>query len=296
MSEQRKRIVKTAESRSAKAKRTSFIAIVLAPALASCVLFAQNQPDHHAAAGDASRNEAKATFEKVCASCHALDGRGGERGPDIASKAEAVRKTDAQLGRIIGEGKIAAGMPSFAGYGAERIAALVGYVRTLQGGRGRAQLPGDAARGKALFYGKAKCSECHMVEGRGGFYGADLTAYAAVRGADEVRAAIVSPGKDLDPRRGLITVTLKDSRTVSGMARNQDNFSLQLQTADGVFHLLDKADIRTLKYEGRLPMPANYGTSLSAKELDDVVSFLLQAAGSDNKRKASGELDDGEEE
>src|SRR5438445_8592038 len=40
---------------------------------------------------------AKDAFESVCASCHGLDGKGGERGPNIASRPEAVHKSAQEL-------------------------------------------------------------------------------------------------------------------------------------------------------------------------------------------------------
>lgn len=243
----------------------------------------------------ASPADAKETFETICASCHGLDGRGGERGPDLVSRAEVVAKTDAELGRTLREGKTAAGMPSFGGLGANRIAALVGYLRSLQGGTKTERLPGNPAQGKTLFFGKAKCGDCHMVGGQGGFFGQDLSKYAGKRSAEDIRAAIVNPNKDLDPRRGLVTVEFADSSRLSGLARNEDNFSLQLQTADGTFHLLNKADIRTQKYEGKSPMPADYSATLSKAELGDLVSFLIRAASADKGNQGKNADDDYDE-
>lgn len=244
---------------------------------------------------DAARQEAKSTFDSICASCHGLDGRGGERGPDVATRPDTVGKSDAELLKVLREGRAGRGMPSFASYGPERLAALVDYLRTLEGGTKPAPLPGDPARGKTLFFAKAKCSQCHMVGGRGGFFAVDLTAYAARLSADDVRQAIVDPNKNLDPRRGLVTVTLADSSTLSGVARNQDNFSLQLQTPDGRFHLLNKADIRTVAYEGRSLMPADYASTLSPAELNDLVSYLLRAAKSGDPKKGQREYEDDED-
>jgi cytochrome c oxidase cbb3-type subunit 3 len=115
--------------------------------------------------------EARKTFETVCSSCHGLDGRGGERGPDLVSRAEVSAKSDADLKEILEKGKTAAGMPSFANYGTERLAVVVNYLRTLQGRTNAMKLPGNPARGKTLFYGKAKCSHCRMKSGQGGFWG-----------------------------------------------------------------------------------------------------------------------------
>src|SRR6266567_3267308 len=114
--------------------------------------------------------------------------------------------------------------------------------------------------------------------------------------ADEVRAVIVDPNKNLDPRHGLVTVSLADSTTLVGLARNQDNFSLQLQTPDGVFHLINKSDIRSLSYEGRSAMPSDYGAILSHEELKDLVSYLLRTSRSENTRKPKNNPEDGDEE
>lgn len=235
-------------------------------------------------------------FEAACASCHGLDARGGERGPDIVSRPEVVHKTDAELLKILTDGKTAQGMPTFASYGSEKLSALVAYLRTLQGRGKGTSLPGDPVRGKALFLGKAGCAECHMVRGQGGFFAQDLTAYAARMDANEVRAAIINPNKDLDPRRGLVTVTLADSTTFYGIARNEDNFSLQLQTPDGLFHLLNKADIKDLTYNGKSAMPSDYGSTLSSQELNDLVSYLLDISRSGNARNAGNNRVEGEEE
>ena len=272
-----------------------FTAILCFVAAAPIVLHSQNH--RGAAASDvksARPIEARAAFENLCASCHGLDARGGERAPDIVSRSGVVHKTDAELVKILRDGKTAEGMPSFASYGPAKLSALVAYLRTLQGRGKETPLPGDAARGKTLFFGKGKCAECHMVAGRGGFFARDLTAYAAGMAPDEVRAAIVNPNQDLDPRRGLLTVTLSDLSVLSGVARNEDNFSLQLQTQDGAFHLINKAELRATTQTGRSPMPSDYASTLSAAELNDLVSYLLQTSRSEKTRRGKAEDDDEE--
>lgn len=254
-------------------------------------MFAMGPPRNFQSDNAPGTAEAKKTFEAVCASCHGLDGRGGERGPDLVGRAEVAGKSNADLEAIIEKGKPAAGMPSFASYGVERIGPLVRYLRTLQGRGTTAKLPGSPAQGRILFYGKAKCAECHMVSGQGGFWGQDLTKYGGRRDANDIRSAIANPDKDLDPRRGLVTVALRDSRRITGLPRNEDNFSLQLQTADGKFHLLNKSDVEKLSYEGRSGMPTNYGSTLSASELNDLVSFLFRSAGTEAKQARDSDDD-----
>ena len=263
--------------------------------VAASVILAESQYGT-ASKASASQAEAKSTYEAVCASCHGLDARGGERGPNLASRAEVLRKTDAQLLKILAEGKINAGMPSFSSYGSAKLSSLVAYLRVLQGRAGESPLPGDPERGKLLFFGKAKCAECHMVSGQGGFFAQDLTTYAEGMGSDAIRGAILNPNKGLDPRRSLVRVTLVGSTTLSGLARNEDNFSLQLQTLDGKFHLLDKSDIQSLIYTGQSPMPADYATALSPAELNDLASYLLRSASVVNTRKPRNKWEENDDE
>jgi putative heme-binding domain-containing protein len=273
------------------------LAICCVLSFAAILLSAQNKSGAAAAdANAASRTQAKATYESICASCHGLDAHGSERGPDIASRQEVVDKSDAQLVEILKNGKTAAGMPAFSAFGDSRIAALVAYLRTLQGLGDAAPLPGDSANGKVLFFGKARCGNCHIVGGQGGFFAQDLTSYASRMNADGVRDKILNPDKDLDVRRGMVTVILRDSSKVSGAVRNEDNFSLQLQSPDGAFHFLSKSDIQTQTYAGKTAMPSDYGSTLSQKEMTDLVSYLLRVSRSKNKKPAGDNLEDGDDE
>jgi len=239
---------------------------------------------------------AKTTFESVCAGCHGLDGRGGERGPDISSRREVVRKSDADLMVVLKEGKITGGMPAFGMYGEKRLSELVAYLRVLQGGSKQAVLAGDPSAGKALFFGKAKCSECHTADGNGGFLGSDLSGYVGAKAADDVRAAIIAPNKNRDPRSGLVTVKLADASVVTGVLRNEDNFSLQLLTPDGTFHLLNKANIVELTRLGSSAMPSDYGHTLSAREIDDLIGFLQRISRSRGVKSPASNREGGDDE
>jgi cytochrome c oxidase cbb3-type subunit III len=225
----------------------------------------------------ATQAEAKQTYESVCAACHGLDAHGGERGPNIASRPEVVRKTDTELAQILTSGKPAGGMPSFAAFGPTKISALVAYLRTLQGQGKALALPGDPARGKSLFFGKARCSQCHSLAGQGGFFASDLAIYSGKLDPGELRNKVISPDEDLDPRLGLIHVVLSDGTELTGASRNESNFTLQLQSPDGTFHLLNKSAIRSQTYLGVSGMPQDYGATLAPVEINDLVSLVMQS-------------------
>lgn len=179
-------------------------------------------------------------------------------------------------------------MPAFDSLGGAKIEAVARYLRVLQGKRsGPVVLPGDARAGKALFFGKAGCSQCHMVGGKGGFIAADLTDYGRAQAVDAIRDAITNPNREPSPRdRGVIVVT-RDGQKIFGVARNEDNFSLQLQTSDGAFHLFMKSDLEHVEYQPQSLMPSDYASKLTRRELDDLVSYLASLAAGQKRGNSS---------
>jgi cytochrome c oxidase cbb3-type subunit 3 len=220
----------------------------------------------------------KQTFASTCAGCHGLDGRGGERAPNIADSPRVQRLSDAQIVRIIENGIPETGMPAFRLLESADIPAVIAYLHTLQGAKKSVNLPGDPKRGKKLFFAKAGCSGCHMVAGKGGFIASDLSGYARTHAVEQTRSAISSPTPDDDRQARMVTATTRSGEKYVGIIRNEDNFSVQLQTLDGTFHFLPKSDLETLQYNSGTLMPTNYASTLSPNELNDVVSYLMSVA------------------
>src|ERR1700684_2245954 len=159
------------------------------------------------------------TFASTCAGCHGLDGRGGERAPNIAENSKVQRLSDPEISRIIENGIPGAGMPAFRSLGDSQIKAVITYLRTLQGANNLAKSPGDANRGEALFFGKAHCSGCHMVAGKGGFIASDLSGYAGTHGLDQTRSAIISPALGGNRSARTATVNTRDRERYVGRIR-----------------------------------------------------------------------------
>jgi cytochrome c oxidase cbb3-type subunit 3 len=278
--------------------RESGRTIIVLAALCGFASVAPLWPQSEAKRSDISSPASPATvlagqrvFATTCAACHGLDARGGERAPDILARPEVQRMTDADISRVVREGTRSKAMPAFgASLDSAHIREVTLYLRSLlQGHSGGAQVPGDPASGKAIFFGKGGCADCHMVNGTGGFMGADLSSYAESRAAGEVRDAITDPAKNSAMRREKVAaVTTREGQQYTGIARNEDNFSLQLQTPDGAFHLLMKSDLDRIEYPPQSLMPGDYAQRLSATELNDLVSFLARAAATNSKSGARG--------
>src|ERR1700680_660415 len=79
---------------------------------------------------------------------------------------------------------------------------------------------------------------------------------------------------DQSPRARTMVVSTRDGNRLSGFARNEDNFSLQLQTLDGKFHFVDKSAVISVDYSPAASA-ADAEKKLSKSDLDALVTYLV---------------------
>ena len=191
--------------------------------------------------------------------------------------------SDKELSNIVSNGVSGTGMPAFHSLSALQLQSLVSYIRDLQGKTESRAVPGDSARGKEIFFGKGECSSCHAVAGQGGFLGPDLTSYGSAASSKQILDAILNSNRIVPSGYKSAVVTLGDGSSVEGVVRNEDNFSVQLQTQDGAFHFFQKSELQKFEYSKQSRMPSNYAQRLNQDELNDLVSFLMGATPAHDK-------------
>jgi cytochrome c oxidase cbb3-type subunit III len=250
-------------------------ALVLISLGAAGNVLCQNPNGEESASAQKLDLRGKNIFEGKCATCHGLDGLGGEHAPEIVRRAGAKALSDEALLNVIHDGIPEEGMPGFPSIGGEDAHALVSYLRFLQGRSAGNSVPGDPARGHDLFYGKAGCSACHQIASRAEFVAGDLAGFARDHPADEIRDAILSPAGG--PQETATAVT-REGLKFSGTIRNEDSASLQLQDGDGRFYLLMKSSVVSVQRKTGDPMPVDYRRRLSSSEVDDLVAYILREA------------------
>ncbi|MGC1461499.1 MAG: c-type cytochrome [Terracidiphilus sp.] len=258
-----------------------------------------------AVSGFAQRgNQGAQVFNQNCSACHGSDGKGSDRGADIAAAQKVVLLSDADLVKIVHDGT-SAGMPPFAQLGAPRITALVAYLRTLQGAASESTsrsvpptgaVGGNPANGRILFYGKAQCSNCHAVSGEGGVLGPDMTGYAITHQPAAIQQSIVSPGAApgaTQGRRGVgggglgfgrgdvlakdVQIVTRSGQKLIGVVRNENNLSIAMMTEDGRYHFLDRSMVASETTLKTL-MPVDYDARLTTNEIGDIVAFLVASS------------------
>jgi cytochrome c oxidase cbb3-type subunit III len=257
----------------------------LSPLLGPCLLLSafnisfslaqqNSSSDHSNVTLEVGRN----TYNSSCAGCHGLDGRGSDKAVNISGSAKVRHLSDAQLSGIISNGVPGTGMPAFHSLSERQTRAVVGYLRSLQGKLEARTPPGDAVRGKEIFFGKGDCSNCHTISGKGGFLGPDLTDHGATASAKAIHEEIVRSPRV--PSAGYLTAVLTTASgdRLEGLIRNEDNFSVQFQTKDGSFHFFQKSELRSLDRLETSLMPTDYRERLSPGELNDLVRYLMTAS------------------
>ncbi|HUQ92290.1 MAG TPA: c-type cytochrome [Bryobacteraceae bacterium] len=214
----------------------------------------------------------RALFLNSCAGCHGVTGQGG-RGPNLRQRGVWHPLDDDEMFKTIQKGVPGADMPA-TNLPEDQIWSLTAFVRSLTAPAMETNVAGNPGAGEQVYWGKAGCSNCHRILGRGGMLGPDLSNVGAIRQVEEIRESIIDPDADGFLRYKGVTAVLKDGRTIKGVARNRSNYSIQIQDAQGDLHLLPMSAVKDLSISDHSPMPRNYKERLSAQELTDLIAFL----------------------
>ena len=241
------------------------------------------------AGNPAAIQEGASLFRANCSPCHGLHAQGGGRGPDLTAGRWVHGSTDADIFRTITRGVPGTEMPAN-GFDDSETWAILAYLRSLTPGENEAKseaVSGDSAKGEKIFWGTGGCSTCHMVQGRGGVLGPDLSHVGEARSVPYLTESIREPSKELtsgmlDPNNhyGLplvydtVTVVTADGRKIVGVAKNEDTFSIQLLDTGQQLQFFLKKNLKEVTHERKSLMPAYSETMLTPAELQDLVTYL----------------------
>ncbi|MGE0405548.1 MAG: PQQ-binding-like beta-propeller repeat protein, partial [Candidatus Korobacteraceae bacterium] len=228
-------------------------------------------------------------FGTVCAGCHGTGANGGERGPSLVNSRSVRGRSEAQLQQLIREGT-SGGMPPFA-LPQEQLQALAQWIRSLNVSAFEVKPAGDVAAGEQFFFGKGQCSSCHMIAGRGGSNGPDLSDVGRQLALRDLQLALDNPTLHAGSRTAsncpswawcpqsswsVANVRLRNGSTLRGFLRGQGKHDLQLQTSDGRLQLLKESEYLDVTREPGSSMPP---LKASALERRDLVAYLSARGG-----------------
>jgi cytochrome c oxidase cbb3-type subunit 3 len=215
-------------------------------------------------------------FQQLCSSCHGRGGEGGQgegQGPNLVNSWEVRRASDQDLSGVIQNGVKGTAMPPFA-LPEPQIRELAAYVRSLNAPANSVPVSGDPKAGEAIFFGSGGCSGCHMVRGRGGYLGPDLTDAGSAHRLGELREAILNPDRlSID---GYQPVLLREpgGKELRGIVKHESNWAMEILDEKGGVHLLHGAAMRQAVVQSKPWMPNDYGRRLNQAEIQDLLAFL----------------------
>jgi alcohol dehydrogenase (cytochrome c) len=225
-------------------------------------------------------------FRTFCTACHGVDARGGTRGPDLTAGNWVHGGTDAEIFATITRGVPGTDMPPSV-LDEQEVWGLVAYLKSLSAAAAP-RVEGDRAAGERLFFGESACSRCHMIGGRGGRLGPDLSRIGAGRTPAVLTEAIRTPSAHMAEGFETVTVVPRSGATSTGILRNEDTFSLQLMDATEAFHFYLKENVKEVTYPRRSLMPDYPETRLEPAKLKDIVAFLVSLRGGASRAGAVG--------
>lgn len=257
----------------------------------SATLFAQEKNPY---AGDPKIAKlGEYQFRLNCAFCHGLGARGGGRGPDL-TRAKRHGSTDAEIFHNIHDGIAGTAMPAATnggigvGMSDEEIWQVITYIRSVEV-KAPAQPSGNAEHGKQLFNGALGCSTCHMIQGKGGRLGPDLTSVGTSRSTEYLVESLRNPSrrlaqgifeamKEFPQEYVSVSVVTADGTKLGGVVLNEDQFTLQMLDTREQLHLFEKDRLRLLEKRRESAMPAYDQKMLSDKDLQDLIAYLQTAS------------------
>ena len=143
---------------------------------------------------------------------------------------------------------------------------LVSYRGSMYGG--------DSQRGRNIFFQHqtGQCIRCHAYDDYGGNAGPRINGIAKILSRAELLESLIDPGKRLAPGFGVVTLTLNNGETTSGVLEKETATSLFLKMGNDPDAEIKKNAIKERKMAPS-SMPDMKGL-LSRREIRDLVSFL----------------------
>ena len=261
----------------------------LAALLAGAVLAsAQNgQPKNSLGRGPQIAAEGQTSYNQTCTGCHGIDGGEGERAPALVGDRRFFRLSESALYDTIKHGIPGTGMPAN-NIPDDNIWKIVVFLRAMRSSASEVDVAGNVEHGKAVFAGKGACIKCHMLDGKGGTIGPDLSNIGAQITLKRLKESLTVDGPIPAGYQPLKVVTRK-GEVIEGVAKNQDDFSIQMLDSQSHLHLLDRSELKSLEESKTSLMPHNYDKVLTPAEYNDLVAMLARQATRNLHKKIEGD-------
>jgi cytochrome c oxidase cbb3-type subunit III len=217
--------------------------------------------------------EGRDLYNRSCTTCHGLNGAAGDRAPALAAEREYLRTSAEDIFEAIRHGIPGSLMPASSLPDAD-IRKVVAYIRSLRAPASEQPVAGDVSHGEAIFRTTGRCLDCHMRAGRGGLLGPDLSDIGGKRSLSALRAALTQARPNTVRGYQAARVVTVEGKALTGIVKNENNFSVQVLDSAGTLHLFTREELREITYQKNSLMPSDYDQQLTSAEMQDLLAFL----------------------
>ena len=229
------------------------------------------------------------TNKKSCLGCHQLNDEGGRIGPNL-NRSSFNYKPEWLYAWISNPQNFRPGtkMPNL-GLEPEEVRAITSFLVSFQAEEGdeKFETPedwkqylsakGDPKRGENIFYdseGIANCSKCHLVKGRGGAVGPDLSYVGTSRTRKFLLESILNPSAVITHGYQTVMILTKNQKFITGIKKNEDESGFDIVDKEGKNLYISREKIKKFKIQKISSMPGNLGDLLKVKDVTDVLAYL----------------------
>jgi len=224
------------------------------------------------------------TFSVNCGFCHGSGARGGEGGPNLLRSPIVLNDRNGEaIYAVTLAGRVDKGMPKFS-LSLDAVADIAAYVHSIPIGRAdraafdpNSIVVGNAVAGKAYFYGKGRCTQCHSLKGDFAHIGTRLDPKTLQDNIISVGAVTLlgAPLPSAPPRT--VTVTLPSNEVIQGTLISIDDFDVSLTEANGTRRTLRrKGDQPRVEVKNPLQAHLDQLREWEDRDIHNLTAFLVK--------------------
>jgi putative heme-binding domain-containing protein len=133
------------------------------------------------------------------------------------------------------------------------------------------EAPGNPKRGEKVFV--QRCGSCHLMFGKGGVIGPDLTSYQ--KGDEQtLLMSIVSPSVEIREGFEHVVIMTRKGDVYSGFRTEENDNAVFLRELSGAARSISKKEIKSTAYSPVSLMPEGLLDGLQERELQDLFAYL----------------------
>ena len=136
--------------------------------------------------------------------------------------------------------------------------------------------PGDAARGKEIFFDLAgmQCKNCHRIGETGGTVGPELDHIGKKLNRAQMLESLVEPSKTIDPKFTVYLVESTAGKTFSGQLVERTAEEVVLKDAEGKLLTIPSGEVEKMAPQTRSLMPDQMLRDMTAQQAADLLEYL----------------------